>query len=972
MKKIKKYSFHLVLTALFTLLMLSVGSVIGVMNYTQIKKMLLSASDEIYEGVSKEIVLNFNKTYNPVFNSIKLLSYSHISEASSIDERLDYIAVLSTAMATEESITAIQLGYENGDFFIVRKLNTDALIKNFTAPDNAMLVVDNTRIQGQGKTRLVRVYYDKNLNIIQRNQPIVTQYDPRVRPWYTQAGKIPQAIDPYYFYFMHTVGTTVTMKMRQSNTVIAADISLQSISSGLAKLKMTSGSELYLATSGGLVIASSNKGEELVTNIGDKIILRKISEVKSEVLAGFSGDDLFAEQSHRFSVDGDAWKGAVKKIGTLGDNDLYLLMFSPVKELLKDAISIGWMSIYLLFAIIILVLPLIWLISKHISIAMQQLAQDAKQIMNFDFRESSPIQSKIEEIDDLDRAQSLMKSSLSQFISLINSLAIEKNFDSMLEKITIETLNASKADVVATYLLDDKSQSLLVNSLKFKSGYIVDHEHLPDFTITEDSEIYELIVENKCRYLYQNAQQDKHWSSLARKLNDDKLQLIILPLRNRQCEFMGMVVLAYVSSNQLSTKNRQQSLAFVQAFSEFAAVSLESKQLLKMQEDLLDAFIKLIAGAIDAKSPYTGGHCQRVPEITKMLAQAACDSDEQTFKDYQLNEDQWQEIHIASWLHDCGKVTTPEYVVDKSTKLETIYDRIHEIRMRFEVLKRDAEIEYWKAVNKGGDKVALKEKLTQDMQKLDEDFEFVALCNQGSEFMEDEKIERLNEIADRRWMRTLDNRSGVSWEEKQRMDKNPQQILPLEETLLADKPEHIVERMASDLMPADNPWGFRLDVPEHKFNRGELYNLSIRRGTLSAEERFIINDHMVQTIIMLEKLPYPSFLKNVPVIAGCHHETMDGNGYPKRLSKADMPLTARMMAIADIFEALTASDRPYKKAKTLSESLRIMSFMRNDKHIDSDLFDLFLKSGVYLKYAQKFLAEEQIDVVDIKQYLSST
>jgi HD-GYP domain-containing protein (c-di-GMP phosphodiesterase class II) len=648
-------------------------------------------------------------------------------------------------------------------------------------------------------------------------------------------------------------------------------------------------------------------------------------------------------------------------------------MFTPVKELLKEAVSIGWKNLYVLLIIIVMVLPLVWFISKRISVAMQHLAFDAKQIMSFDFSESPSLHSKITEVDELDNAQSMMKSSLSQFISLINSLAVEKNFDSLLEKITIETFNASKADLVATYLLNENNHDhlLQVKALKYKSEYQVDSELLPVFSIESESEVYELIKSVDCKHLFQNSGNDKHWLKLAEKMNSENLQLSLLPLRNRQSEFMGMVVLGYVKNDSLSVSKQQQSLAFVQAFSEFAAVSLESKQLLKMQEALLEAFIKLIAGAIDAKSPYTGGHCQRVPKITKMLAQAACDSTEPLFKDYQLDEDHWQELHIASWLHDCGKVTTPEYVVDKSTKLETIYDRIHEVRMRFEVLKRDVEIDYWKALAEGGDKASLAEAMKRNLEELDNDFEFVATCNQGGEFMQDEKIDRLNQIAGRCWMRTLNNTSGVSDEEKQRMGEVNNQTLPVEEKLLADKSEHIIPRKSADIITDDNEWGFKLDVPEYKFNKGELHNLSIGRGTLTNEERFIINDHMVQTIKMLEKLPYPSHLKDIPVIAGCHHETMDGKGYPKRLTKDDMPLTARMMAIADIFEALTAPDRPYKKAKSLNESLRIMSFMRNDKHIDSDLFDLFLHSGVYLQYAEQYMHKEQVDKVDINQYLSS-
>jgi predicted transcriptional regulator len=326
-----------------------------------------------------------------------------------------------------------------------------------------------------------------------------------------------------------------------------------------------------------------------------------------------------------------------------------------------------------------------------------------------------------------------------------------------------------------------------------------------------------------------------------------------------------------------------------------------------------------------------------VPVLTKMLAAAACESEDPRFAGFSLSEEEWEELHIAAWLHDCGKVTTPEYVVDKATKLETIYDRIHEIRMRFEVLKRDAEVEFWQQLAEGGEREALRQELDRQLAQLDEDFAFVATCNEGGEFMAPEKLERLNEIAARTWQRTLSDRIGISWEEGLRKQRVAEAGLPVEEPLLADKPEHIFYRSADEVIADDNPWEFKLDTPEHKYNKGELYNLSVARGTLAAEERFKINDHMVQTITMLSQLPFPKHLRNVPAIAGGHHETMIGTGYPKKLQRDDMSLTARMMAIADIFEALTAADRPYKKAKSLSEAVKIMSFMKKDQHIDPDL-----------------------------------
>ncbi len=411
----------------------------------------------------------------------------------------------------------------------------------------------------------------------------------------------------------------------------------------------------------------------------------------------------------------------------------------------------------------------------------------------------------------------------------------------------------------------------------------------------------------------------------------------------------------------------------VEALASQAAVALDNKQLLDAQKLLLDSFIELIGSAIDSKSPYTGGHCQRVPELTKMLAEAACKQKKGPFADFDLTEEEWYELHISAWLHDCGKVTTPEYVVDKATKLETIYDRIHEIRTRFEVVKREAEIEYLKAVIEGnGNADKLRAELDERLARLEDDFSFVAESNIGGEFMAPERIDRIKEIANIKWTRTLDDRIGVSHEEKKRWDRTPPPELPVVENLLSDRDDHIIYRETPEPASSeDNSHGFRLDVPEHKYNLGEVYNLCIARGTLTDEERFKINDHIVQTIIMLGQLPFPEHLKRVPEYAGGHHEKMDGTGYPKKLNKDDMSVPARIMAIADIFEALTAADRPYKLPKKLSDSVKIMSFMKKDAHIDAEIFELFLTSGVYKDYAEKFLRPEQIDEVDITEYLKS-
>ncbi len=445
--------------------------------------------------------------------------------------------------------------------------------------------------------------------------------------------------------------------------------------------------------------------------------------------------------------------------------------------------------------------------------------------------------------------------------------------------------------------------------------------------------------------------------------------LLAVPLKPRQGQVIGVLLLinARTRAGGKVVAFTAAMAEFVEALSSQAAAALDNQTLMQAQTRLFDAVIKVIAGAIDAKSPYTGGHCERVPELAAMLARAACNAEDGIFADFSMDEDDWREFHLAGWLHDCGKVTTPEYVVDKATKLETIYNRIHELRTRFEVKLRDCHIEYLEARLEGAQAPdLLQDQLTQRIAALKDDFAFVASCNVGEEFMDKGKVERLERIAQTVWQRHFDDRLGLSEAERLLINEISPRPLPAEETLLADKREHIIPRPNQGATPYDpGRYGFNIKVPQHLYNHGELYNLKIGRGTLTEEERFKINEHIIYTIIMLEQLPFPRTMARVAEFAGGHHETMIGSGYPRKLKRDDMALQARILAIADIFEALTASDRPYKKAKTLSEALKIMSFMRKDQHIDPDLFDLFVKSGLYHEYALRYLKREQIDSVDV-------
>ena len=385
---------------------------------------------------------------------------------------------------------------------------------------------------------------------------------------------------------------------------------------------------------------------------------------------------------------------------------------------------------------------------------------------------------------------------------------------------------------------------------------------------------------------------------------------LTIPMKNHENEIIGVLQLLNAKDHAAGAivpfSPENQRLA--ESLASQAAVALTNHNLITGLKKLFESFIEIIANAVDEKSPYTGGHCRRVPDLAMMLAEAANSQQEGLFQSFRMTEDELYELRIAAWLHDCGKVTTPEYVVDKATKLEAIFDRIKLLDQRFELLKAQAEIDMLRRQLHAPSADA--EIVWQAYCKqMDDDREFLRVANVGGEFMSQQHQDRVSQIA----------------------------AYPLRDE-------------------AGQPVPF--------LSENEIYNLNIARGTLTNEERNIINNHISVTIHMLEALPYPRSLRRVPEYAGGHHERMDGKGYPNGLTREQLSIPARMMGIADIFEALTACDRPYKKAKTLSESLFILGKMKLDNHVDPDLFDLFIRQKVYLQYAEQFLAPTQIDVVD--------
>ena len=530
---------------------------------------------------------------------------------------------------------------------------------------------------------------------------------------------------------------------------------------------------------------------------------------------------------------------------------------------------------------------------------------------------------------------------LEQLNDIGASLSAERDINRLLESILLAAKVITHADGGTLYLLteDDGSKRLKfeivrTDSLKIAMGgttgnavpFYPIHLHSKDGEPNNQMVVaYAAITGKTVNIADAYIEEGFDFSgtrNFDKKLGYRSKSFLTVPMKNHENEIIG--VLQLINSMDVATgeivafSDADQRLA--ESLASQAAIALTNRQLINQLEALFESFIAMINTAIDEKSPYTGGHCQRVPELTMMLAEAVNETKQGALMDFDMSDKDRYELKIAGLLHDCGKVTTPVHVVDKATKLELIFDRIHLVDTRFEVLKRDAEIEMLRALaelpQQGLDELSLRERTNQleqafkaRLRQFDQDREFLRKCNIGGEFMPPEAQAHVRKIADYKWL----DQSGNT---------------------------------------------------AHFLTDDEIENLNIPRGTLTDKEREIINYHIVATIKMLEALPWPKHLRHVPEYAGGHHERMDGKGYPRGLKRDQMSVQARVMGIADIFEALTARDRPYKKGKTLTESLQILGKFKEGGHIDPDLFDVFIRQKVYQRYAEQFLDANQIDRVD--------
>ena len=986
--KSKQFPLHIHVSVLFVLLTLTVGGLLLGVGYLTSRELINTMADDMTSRIGRETNAELQRILQPVETVVNVLALDELPQHQTQDQRMARLPLIRNLLDHHPALSSVYVGYESGDFFMVRHLRSEEeRVRLKAPPDTRYMVQAIERVAGRGRY----VYLGSDLQVLQTDDhpDYPSSYDPRQRDWYTRAQAVDHTVlsDPYLFYSDRQVGITMALSARPDHAVVGADIQLQTLKTSLSQQKVTPGSQLALVDTEGHILAHENTAALVqMPHNEERPYLATLETFGVPVLKQIQNDiDLHALPTSGWlhqtvNSQKDAWKVSIHKLGLAGTDKLLLLIAVPQHELLAGAYAQREIAALTTLLIVLVSIPITWWVARSVSRPLVTLTTEAEAIRRFEFQHAFTLHSRVFEVNQLAQTIAKMKHTIRQFLELSDAIAAENNFDHLLPRLLGETITAANASSGILYL--HEPHRLVPIAGRTPGGQALpkpELERLRTVPLRTSPDGTPDVAEGAAGPLLARALRSGQVQEAPLSADDvaalglvdalrhgGQLYGTAVPLMNRRQELTGAMLL-------LSSQSMDKALlAFVEAFSGTAAVSLEAQAMIKEQKALFEAFIRLVADAIDTKSAYTGGHCARVPELVKLLAQATCDTHSGPYQSFDMTEADWETLRIAAWLHDCGKVTTPEYVVDKATKLETIYNRIHEVRTRFEVLKRDAHLRHLERLLAGEAAEASQQQLQADWHSLDDDFAFVAQCNEGQGTLTPQMQERLEQIAQRTWLRTLDKRIGLSQQEKAQLASLPQEALPVVENVLADRPESRFARTARDTLPADNPWGIRMTAPELLYNQGELHNLRVPRGTLTDEERYKINHHIVQTEIMLKGLPFPRHLQRVPAIAAAHHEKMDGTGYPKGLSAEALSPEARMLAIADIFEALTASDRPYKKGLKLSEAVRIMAKMRDEHHIDPDLFEIFLRSGVYRRYAEQHMPPDLVDDVDVSTFLPQT
>ena len=922
-KQTARVSLAFLIASAITLGMLILAITLVAQSYRGMEQAKVTAAAATARQLALSVDDRINAITQPPATALALLRHDPLTQSSTLEQRLQRLPVIADVLTSSDIVSAVYAGYDNGDFFLFRKIRSSGSLQFPDAPATSRYLLQSLEYQGNLREGIWQ-FYNSDLELLERRSLPDYDYDPRQRPWYqaARAGDSLQLSAPYVFFTTQETGLTLSQRAASiPGTVLGIDVTVTDLGSQLAELKQTAGSRLAIVSASGELLADADGNTE------PDAVIRQVLEPGTN------------REIRRFHQQGRDWYGMAEQLGTLPDEALSVVVAIPSDELLADVWAALARQTAIAGGIALLLLILGWFMGRQVGKPLERLTDRVSSLSRFRFDTPIRSESHIREASELSIALDDMARTIRSFQNIATVLNRGQDLNQLLRDILDQIIAIVSQERGAIYLYSS-------------------HEHKLDLAVNRGLELPASLPA-----INQAADDNEIIRQLRNHISGHPVFAI---LRNRRKKLIGALIIEMEVGDH--THLSDDLIVFVDEIAGSAAVAIETRELIESQQALLDGFIRLVASAIDAKSPYTGGHCERVPKLAQMITEVAEQASEGPFAHFRMNEDERYEFHLAAWLHDCGKITSPEYVVDKAVKLETIYNRIHEIRARFEILHRDAEVRYLQACLNGEDPTQAARYRDEAQAKLQADFGFLANANVGSESMSDEDVARIRQIGAQTWQRHFSDRLGLSGDEQQALADSPEAALPATEPLLADKPWHI--RTWGDRVPPvqrDDPrnlWGFDMKLPEYADNRGELHNLTIQYGTLTEEERFRINEHIVQTICMLDALPLPDRLARVPRLAGTHHERVDGKGYPFGLSGEDMSIPEKIMAVADIFEALTAVDRPYKQGKTLSEALNIMDNMTRQGHIDRDVFLLFVRSGTYRRYGAQHLKAEQIDTVD--------
>lgn len=739
-RRLRGWPVRLLIAGLAVAAIFLVAAVLIALSWMNSRNLLLDAAARTANDAAQITFEHTRRMIEPASATLRTLSFDPIVSAPRLQDRLERMRLLAEELAANPLISALYVGYDNGDFLLARMLDDPGIRQHFGAPGQARFLVQTVTRAADGTAEGDFLFYDGGLSPITRRSEADYRYDPRERPWYANAGEGAALTisAPYVFFSTRQVGVSLSRRAEGGKAIVGLDIVLDDLGRMLDELRITPSAELALVDGSGAVVAYRDPRVLTARALaaGDTH-LRPLDDLGVEPLSDLRR---IARDGRPVSYDvaGHEWLGVMLPFDGFDNVDIRLLLTAPADELLGDLQHDRQRMVLITGGLILLFLGLGWWGGSRIGRALERTTAQAKRMSAFDFSRPPDAPAWLRETRELNGVMDNVSNTVEAFLAISDVLGAEPRIETMLAQVLEKFVHATRCRSGAIYLLQKDSQTMARAAVAGDAHGL--EESLP------------------CA-----GGGDAAPAAGAA----DGLQRVQFELRSRAGRVEGLLVLRHAQDQDHAAPGFQ---AFAFRLTGMLSAAIETRQLIESQKQLFDAVIRVLADAIDAKSPYTGGHCERVPALAIMMTDRMCADTSGPYADFTFTEDERYAFYLAAWLHDCGKITSAEHIVDKATKLEVIYNRIHEIRMRFEVLWRDAEIAHLRACLDGQPAAASAQARDERQAQLQDDFRFVAECNLGGEFLADEAIERLRRLGQATWLRHFDDGLGLAAAERRRLE----------------------------------------------------------------------------------------------------------------------------------------------------------------------------------------------------------